>query len=47
MVSPKHMHVSYASKFLGRGKEPPHPSAYRKTPRWHGLFALPPSPTLH
>lgn len=27
MVSPNHMHVSYASKFLGRGKEPPHPSA--------------------
>lgn len=33
MVSPNHMHVSYASRFLDLGKEPPHPSAYRKTRR--------------
>lgn len=33
MVSPNHMNVSYASRFLDLGKEPPHPSAYRKTSR--------------
>lgn len=33
MVSPNHTHVSYASRFLDRGKEPPHTSAYRTTRR--------------
>lgn len=35
MVSPNHMHGSYASRFFYRVKEPPHPSAYSKT-RWVG-----------